>query len=68
MILLRTLLILMALVAVGIGRLINPLLLFALVTVCFIVLSILEWREEGDELEDAEGQEPAVADENPPKG
>jgi len=61
-------LILIALVALGIGRLINPLLLFALATVCFIVLGILEWREEGDELEDAEGQGPAVADENPPKG
>jgi hypothetical protein len=63
-----TVLILMGLVAVGIGRLINPLLLFAFATVSFIVLGILEWREEGGELEDAEGQGPAVADENPPKG
>ena len=63
-----TVLILIALVALGIGRLINPLLLFALATVCFIVLGILEWREEGDELEDAEGRGPTVADENPPKG
>jgi len=62
-----TVLILIALVALGIGRLINPLL-FALATVCFIVLGILEWREEGDELEDAEGRGPTVADENPPKG
>jgi uncharacterized membrane protein len=61
-----TVLILMGLVAVGIGRLINPL--FAFATVSFIVLGILEWREEGGELEDAEGQGPAVADENPPKG
>jgi uncharacterized membrane protein len=68
MILPMILLVLMVLVAVGIGRLINPLLLFALATVCFIVLGILEWREEGDELEDTEGQGPAVADENPPKG
>jgi uncharacterized membrane protein len=63
-----TVLILTALVALGIERLINPLLLFAFATICFIVLGILEWREEGDELEDAEGQGPAVADENPPKG
>jgi len=62
-----TMLILMVLVAVGIGRLINPLLLFAIVTVCFIVLGVLEWREEGDEPEDAEGQGPAVADENSPR-
>lgn len=62
-----TMLILMVLVAVGIGRLINPLLLFAIVTVCFIVLGVLEWREEGDEPEDAEGQRPAVADENSPE-
>jgi hypothetical protein len=55
-----TVLILIALVALGIGRLINPLLLFALATVCFIVLGILEWREEGDELEDAEGRGPTV--------
>jgi hypothetical protein len=68
MILPMTVLILMALVALGIDRLINPLLLFAFATVCFIVLGILEWREEGDELEDAEGQGPPVADENPPKG
>jgi uncharacterized membrane protein len=68
MILPMILLVLMVLVAVGIGRLINPLLLFALATLCFIVLGILEWREEGDELEDTEGQGPAVADENPPKG
>jgi uncharacterized membrane protein len=56
------LLILMVLVAVGIGRLINPLLLFALATLCFIVLGVLEWREEGEEPADAEGQRPAVAD------
>ena len=62
-----TLLVLMVLVAVGIGRLINPLLLFALATLCFIVLGVLEWRDEGDEPEEAEGQEPAVADENPPE-
>jgi uncharacterized membrane protein len=68
MILPMILLVLMVLVAVGIGRLINPLLLFALATLCFIVLGILEWREEGDELENTEGQGPAVADENPPKG
>jgi uncharacterized membrane protein len=47
-----TMLVLMALVVVGIGRLINPLLLFALVTLCFIVLGVLEWREE-DETGDA---------------
>lgn len=46
------LLILMGLAAVGIGRLINPLLLFAVATLCFIVLGILEWREEEDEVED----------------
>jgi hypothetical protein len=57
----------MVLVAVGIGRLINPLLLFTLATLCFIVLGVLEWRDEGDEPEEAEGQEPAVADENPPE-
>jgi hypothetical protein len=62
-----TLLILMALVAVGIGRLINPLLLFAFATVCLIVLGILEWREVGDEPEVTEGQGRAVADENPPE-
>jgi uncharacterized membrane protein len=61
------LVVLMVLVAVGIGRLINPLLLFALATLCFVVLGVLEWREEGDEPEDAEGQEPAVADESPPE-
>jgi len=47
------LLVLMGLVAVGIGLLINPLLLFALATLCFIVLGVLEWREEEDEMEDA---------------
>jgi len=47
------LLVLMVLVAVGIGQLINPLLLFALATFCFIVLGILEWRLEEDEVEDA---------------
>jgi uncharacterized membrane protein len=62
-----TVLILMGLVAVGVGRLVNPLLLFAFATLCFIVLGVLEWREEGDEPEEAEGQGPAVADENPPK-
>jgi hypothetical protein len=36
----------MGLVAVGIGGLINPLLLFALATLSFIVLGILEWRGE----------------------
>ena len=41
-----TMLILMVLVAVGIGRLINPLLLFAFVTLCFIVLGVLEWRKK----------------------
>jgi uncharacterized membrane protein len=40
------LLVLMGLVAVGIGGLINPLLLFALATLSFIVLGILEWRGE----------------------
>lgn len=40
-----TMLVLMVLVTVGIGRLINPLLLFALATICFIVLGVLEWRE-----------------------
>ena len=60
-------LVLMALVAAGIGRLINPLLLFALITLCFIVLGVREWRVEGDEPEDAERQGPAPADprENP---
>jgi uncharacterized membrane protein len=62
MILPMILLVLMVLVAVGIGRLINPLLLFALATLCFIVLGVLEWREEGEEPADAEGQRPAVAD------
>ena len=56
------LLILMVLVAVGIGRLINPLLLFALATLYFIVLGVLESQEEGEEPADAEGQRPAVAD------
>jgi len=46
------LLILMGLAAVGIGRLINPLLLFAVATLCFIVLGVLEWRAEEDEVED----------------
>jgi uncharacterized membrane protein len=41
-----TMLVLMGLVAVGIGRLINPLLLFALATLCFIALRVLEWRNE----------------------
>jgi uncharacterized membrane protein len=62
-----TVLILMGLVAVHVGRIVNPLLLFAFATLCFIVLGVLEWREEGDEPEEAEGQGPAVADENPPK-
>ena len=57
-----TMLVLMALITVGIGRLINPLLLYAFVTLCFIALGVLEWREEGDELDDAEGQGPAMAD------
>lgn len=56
-----TMLVLMALVTVGIGRLVNPLLLFAFVTFCFIVLGVLEWREY-DEPEDAEGQRPDVVD------
>ncbi len=47
------LLVLMGLVAVGIGRLINPLLLFALATLCFIVLGVLEGRGEEDEMEGA---------------
>jgi hypothetical protein len=47
------LLVLMGLVAVGIGRLINPLVLFALATLCFIVLGVLEWRAEEDDVEDA---------------
>ena len=55
------LLVLMVLVAVGIGRLVNPLLLFAFATLCFIVLGVLEWREEGDETVGAE-QEPASID------
>jgi len=41
-----TMLVLMGLVAVGIGGLINPLLLFALATLCFIALRVLEWRNE----------------------
>jgi hypothetical protein len=46
-----TMLILMVLVALGIGRLVNPLLLFAFVTICFIALGVLEWREdEGESL------------------
>ena len=57
-----TMLVLMALITVGIGRLINPLLLYAFVTLGFIALGVLEWREEGDELDDAEGQGPAMAD------
>lgn len=56
-----TMLVLMAFVTVGIGRLVNPLLLFAFVTFCFIVLGVLEWREY-DEPEDAEGQRPDVVD------
>jgi uncharacterized membrane protein len=55
------LLILMGLVAVGIGSLINPLLLFALATFCFIVLGVIEWRNEEAEAGDA-GQQPAPAD------
>ena len=54
-------LVLMGLVAVGIGRLINPLLLFAFVTLCFIALGVLEWREEGVEPGDDEPQVPAMA-------
>jgi uncharacterized membrane protein len=42
-----TMLVFMILVALGIGRLINPLLLFAVTTLCFIVLGVREWREEG---------------------
>lgn len=57
-----TMLVFMGLVEVGIGRLINPLLLFALATLCFIVLGILEWREDGDELEGTE-QSPVTTDE-----
>jgi hypothetical protein len=51
----------MGLVTVGVGRLVNPLLLFALVTFCFIAIGVLE-RREYDEPEEAEGQSPAVAD------
>ena len=51
-----TMLILMGLVAVGVGRLVNPLLLFAFATFWFIMLGVLEWREEGNEPEDTEGQ------------
>jgi uncharacterized membrane protein len=47
------LLVLMGLVAVGVGRLINPLLLFAIATLCFIVLGVLEWQGEEDEVESA---------------
>jgi hypothetical protein len=54
-----TLLILMALVASGVGRLINPLLLFALATLCFIALGVLEWREEGGEPENGQTDEKA---------
>ena len=55
-----TLLILMAIVASGVGRLINPLLLFALATLCFIALGVLEWREE--EPQDAGSQGMALAE------
>lgn len=41
-----TMLVFMGLVVLGIGRLINPLLLFAAATLCFIVLGVREWREE----------------------
>jgi uncharacterized membrane protein len=54
-----TVLVLMALVMVGIGRLINPLLLFALVTLCFIVLGVLEWREEGATEDARQPRDPA---------
>jgi hypothetical protein len=54
-----TMLILMALVASGVGRLINPLLLFALATLCFIALGVLEWREEGGEPENGQTDEKA---------
>ncbi len=39
-----TFLVFMVLVAVGIGRIINPLLLSYIVALLFIVLGILEWR------------------------
>jgi hypothetical protein len=48
-------LVLMALVTVGVGRLINPLLLFAFVTIFFIALGVREWRED-------EGGSPASPD------
>ena len=41
-------LILMVLVAVGIGWLVNPLL-FAFETICFTALGVLEWREDEEE-------------------
>lgn len=58
-----TMLVLMGLVAVGVGRIVNPLLLFALATLCFTVLGVLEWRER-DDPEDAGRRVPAVADAN----
>ena len=55
-----TLLLLMGMVAVGIGRIINPLLLFCLVTFCFIVLGVFEGRDEEGGVESAERQPAAV--------
>jgi len=56
-----TMLVLMGLVAVGIGWLLNPLFLFAFATLCFIALGVFEWREEDNEPEDA-GEQGNVAD------
>ncbi len=57
-----TMLVFMIMVVLGIGRIINPLLLFALATLGFIVLGVREWREDGDDIEGTE-QSPVTADE-----
>jgi len=57
-----TMLVFMIMVVLGIGRIINPLLLFALATLGFIVLGVREWREDGDEIEGTE-QSSVTADE-----
>jgi uncharacterized membrane protein len=64
-----TILILMVLVTVGIGRLVNPLLLFAFVTICFIVLGVLEWRDdEGGSLGPSDTTEKSAEPDEPEDG
>lgn len=64
-----TFLVLMALIPLGLGRLIEPLLLGYVIALFYVVLSILDWRAsrltEVETLEEARPENAAVAKEQP---